>query len=202
FPAFSAAWHIDKENFMNNIDWISQLKLRGGYGVTGNQDAIDPYRTQRLLGSLGRYYNASSDSYPLAFGPTQNENPDLKWEEVHGTNIGLDFGLFDHKIDGNLNWFYNTTKNLLFNYRVPVPPFEVDQVLANVGSMVNKGVEAQLNATIIDNETLLWTVNGQITFIDTKIKSLSGSFSGYNISTDDVQSGTLNGRGISGLYAT
>lgn len=202
FPAFSLAWRLSNEKFLSDINWINELKLRGGYGVTGNQDAIDPYRTRRLYGSLGRFYDAANDSYPLAYGPTQNENPDLRWEEIHGVNIGLDFAFLEHKITGNLNWFQNKTKNLLFTYKVPVPPFEVDDILANVGSMMNKGVEVQVNANIMDRKDFSWSINGQITFIDTKIESLSGSFAGNTISTNNVESGHLNGRGISGLPAS
>lgn len=202
FPAFSFAWRLSNENFLEGASWVNDLKLRAGYGVTGNQDAIDPYRTQRLLGSLGRYYDGSTDSYPLAYGPEQNDNPDLKWEEMHGANVGLDFSLFDRKLIGNLNYFHRKTKNLLFTYNVPVPPFYVNNILANVGDMANKGFEAQLEADIIDTGDFTWTASGQITFINTDISNLSGGYSGFDLSTDNVEAGVAQGRGLTSYPIT
>ncbi|MEO9003950.1 MAG: TonB-dependent receptor [Ginsengibacter sp.] len=196
FPAVSAAWRISGENFMSNVNWINDLKVKAGYGVTGNQDAIDAYRSQQLLGSVGRFYDAGSSSYPLAYAPTQNANPDLKWEEVHGVNIGLDFSLFNNRLSGNVNWFHNKTKNLLYNYAVPVPPFAVNTILANVGDLLNKGVEVQLNADIIKKQHFGWTLNGQITFIRTEITSLSGTYAGFKVSTDNIAGGEAQGRGL------
>ncbi len=196
FPAVSVAWRLSEEPFLQKSDWINSIKLRGGYGVTGNQDAIDAYRTQRLLGNLGRYYDAASGSYPLAYGPAQNDNPDLKWEEVHGTNIGLDFILFHHGLTGHLNWYHNKTKNLLYTYTVPVPPFYVNNILANVGSMLNTGFETQLEANIIKTDNFSWSANGQITFLNTKITNLSGTYAGFKVSTNNIRGGVAEGRGL------
>ncbi len=196
FYAVSGAWRISGEDFMSGANWVNDLKLRGGYGVTGNQDAIDPYRTRSLLGNVGRYYDGASDSYKIAYGPMQNSNPDLKWEEVHEANVGLDFQLFDHRVRGNFNYFHKETKNLLFNYKVPVPPFQVSDMLANVGTMVNKGQELQIDVDIIRGKDFNWSAMGQITFIDTEIKSLSGSFSGFELSTEEVPAGNAKGRGM------
>ncbi len=102
FPAISAAWRLSQEEFIKDITWINELKLSGGYGVTGNQDAIDPYRTLLLLSGSGRYYNPTTptNAYPQSYSPSQNANPDLRWEERHGMNIGLDFSLFN----SNYQW--------------------------------------------------------------------------------------------------
>src|SRR5699024_2873833 len=88
------------------------------------------------------------------------------------------------------------TKNLLFNYKVPVPPFQVSDMLANVGTMVNKGQELQIDVDIIRGKDFNWSAMGQITFIDTEIKSLSGSFSGFELSTEEVPAGNAKGRGM------
>lgn len=197
FPAISGAWRISDENFMRNITWINSIKLKAGYGVTGNQDAIDAYRSQQLLGTVGRYYDAASSRYPQAFAPTQNANPDLKWEEVRGINVGIDFSLFNNRLSGNLNWFHKKTENLLYNYTVPVPPFYVNTILANIGELVNKGLGAQINANIVQNKNFTWTLSGQISFIKTTITSLSGSYAGFNVSTDNVRGGVAQGRGLS-----
>lgn len=202
FPSFSLAWRLSNENILKDMHWVNELKLSAGYGVTGNQDAIDPYRTLLLLGSGGRYYSPSSSTnqYPQSYSPSQNANPDLKWEERHGRNIGLDFALFDNRLGGNMNVFNDKTQNLLFNYTVPTPPNYTNTVLANVGDLSNKGFEVQLNGNIIKEKDFAWSLSGQITFVKTKITSLSGSWNGTSVTTDNIGSGVARGRGMDGGY--
>lgn len=202
FPSISGAWRISKEAFMQNAGWVNELKLSGGYGVTGNQDAIDPYRTLLLLSGSGRYYNPTTptNAYPQSYTPSQNPNPDLKWEERHGTNIGLDFALFNNNLSGNINVFSDKTKNLLFTYSVPVPPNFVDNTLLNVGDLSNKGIELQLSTNIINKKDFTWSVGGQISFIKTEITNLSGTYNGIKVTTDKVRAGTAQGRGLSDNY--
>lgn len=199
FPSISVAWRISKEDFLANSSWINELKISAGYGVTGNQDAIDPYRTLLLLSGSGRYYNPTTptNAYPQSYTPSQNPNPDLKWEERHGKNIGLDFTILNNNLSGNINVFSDKTKNLLFTYSVPVPPNFVNNTLLNVGDLSNKGVEIQLNANIINKKDLTWSAGGQISFINTKITSLNGTYNGIKVTTDNVRAGTAQGRGLS-----
>lgn len=197
FPSISAAWRITGEDFMKGLPWVTELKLKAGYGVTGNQDAIDPYNTQLLLGSVGRYYDAANQIYPQAYAPSQNPNPDLKWEEVHGTNVGLEFALFDNRFSGDINVFHDQTRNLLYDYTVPVPPYYVPTILANVGELTNKGVEIALSGDIIKGAHFTWSANGQITFLNTKVTKLSGTYAGNNLSTDNIPGGLAEGRGLS-----
>jgi iron complex outermembrane receptor protein len=197
FPSASVAWRLKSERFLENVSWLNELKLNAGIGVVGNQDAITPYNTLLTLGSAGRYYNPANSAYlyPQAYAPNQNANPDLKWEERHGTNVGLTFAMFDNRLSGNVNVFNDKTKNLLFNYTVPVPPFFYNSILANVGELTNKGVEVQLNGDIVKGRDFSWSASGQITFIRTKITSLSGSYNGNHIATDKVPVGYAEGRG-------
>lgn len=199
FPSVSVGWRLSQESFLQNTSWINELKINAGYGVTGNQDAISPYNTLLTLGSVGRYYNPSTPNfaYRQAYAPNQNANPDLKWEERHGINIGLDFGILNNRVSGNLNWFKDKTENLLYDYTVPVPPFYVNTILANVGSMENKGFELQLNASIVRTEKFKWDVSGQITFVKTEVTSLAGSYAGNELKTDHIPGGTAQGRGLS-----
>ena len=199
FPAVDAAWAISNENFMKNVPWINYLKLRAGYGVTGNQDAITPYSTLFLLSGSGHYFDPSSSSnqYPQSYSPSQNANPDLKWEERKGKNVGLDFALFNNIITGDMNYFNDKTDNLLYNYTVPVPPFYLPTILANVGSLTNKGFELGLNAKVINKRNFTWTIGGQISFVKTTVTSLAGSYDGYKLSTDHVAGGVAEGRGLS-----
>lgn len=204
FPSASVAWRIKGESFMDNVGWLSDLKLTAGYGVVGNQDAINPYNTLLTLGGAGRYYDPSSSNYlyPQSYAPNQNANPDLKWEERHGTNVGLSFAILNNRFNGSVNVYNDKTKNLLFNYIVPVPPFFYNSILANVGSLTNKGVEVQLGGEILQTRDFTWNFGGQITFNKTRITSLSGTYDGTPISTDQVPVGQATGRGYANNYIT
>ncbi len=202
FPSVDVAWRLSQEDFMKGIGWISDLKLRAGYGVTGNSDAISPYATNLLYGPSGRYYNAATGSFPQSYSPIQNENPDLRWEERRGKNIGLDFGFLNNRITGDINVFRDKTVNLLFDYTVPVPPFFRDRILANVGTLSNKGVELAVTAQVVRGRKFTWTASGQITFIKTKVESLSGTYRGIKVNTNDIGSGYGVGRGLSSYNIT
>ncbi|MGC4035762.1 MAG: SusC/RagA family TonB-linked outer membrane protein [Chitinophagaceae bacterium] len=199
FPAVSAAWRLKNESFMQNIWWLDDLKINAGYGVVGNQDAISAYNTLTTLASAGSTYDPTNTTnpYPVGFSPNQNPNPDLVWEERHGKNIGFDFSLLKSRITGSFSAFNDKTKNLLFTYNVQVPPNFVPRVLANVGSLTNKGVELQLNGAIIQKKDFSLNVGGQITTIHTRITSLSGTWNGQDLATDNLAVGSASGRGLS-----
>lgn len=199
FPSISAAWRMKNEAFLKDVDWLDDLKLNAGYGVVGNQDAIGAYNTLTTLTSAGVTYDPTNanNMYPVGFTPNQNPNPDLVWEERHGKNIGVEFSLLRSRITGSISAFNDKTKNLLYTYSVQVPPNFVPSVLANVGSLTNKGVEIQLNAEIVRKKDLSWSVGGQITTINTKVTSLSGTWNGQKLSTDNIVAGSASGRGLS-----
>lgn len=190
FPSASAAWRISQETFAKDISWLNELKLSAGYGITGNQDAITPYNTLLTLSSGSRYYDAASGTYPVSYNVAQNPNPYLQWEEVKGKNVGLNFSVFNFRLNGDINVYDNKTEKLLFNYSVPTPPFFVPTILANVGEMSNKGVEIQLNGDVIRKKDFTWNIGGQITFIKTRIDNLSGNFDGVQLSTNHIGAGT------------
>lgn len=197
FPSASIAWRLTQENFMKDISWLNELKINAGYGVVGNQDAITPYNTLLTLAGGTRYYDPSSSNYqyPQSYSPNQNANPDLKWEERIGANIGIDFSMFNNRFSGSINGYHDKTKNLLFTYSVPVPPYFVPTILANVGSLTNRGVDIQLNGTLVENKKFTWTVSGQLTFVKTRVTSLSGTYNGTQIASDLVPVGYALGRG-------
>ncbi|MET0636491.1 MAG: SusC/RagA family TonB-linked outer membrane protein [Chitinophagaceae bacterium] len=204
FPSASVAWRIKGESFMDGISWLDDLKLNAGYGVVGNQDAIDPYATELLQGGSTRYYNPSNSqySYPRSYQISQNDNPDLKWEERTGVNVGLSFAVANNRVSGNINWYSDRTKNLLASYTVPVPPYFYPTILANVGELTNKGLELQLAADIIRSKDLTWNVGGQITRNRTKIETLSGEINGTPVILDEVRQGQATGRGYADNFIT
>jgi TonB-linked SusC/RagA family outer membrane protein len=200
FPSFDLGWRISQENFMKSISWIDELKIRAGYGVTGNSDNIFPYSNLLLIGSSGSaYYNPSNSvfPYPPVYTITQNNNPNLKWEQRAGTNIGFDFAILNNRVTGSFNYYSDKTTDLLYNYTVPTPPFFISTILANVGSLTNKGVEFQFNADIVREKDFTWNLGGNISTVNTKVTSLAGNYDGYKLSTDNIPGGYAEGRGLS-----
>jgi TonB-linked SusC/RagA family outer membrane protein len=199
FPSASAAWRISNEEFMESSKgWLDNLKLRVGYGVTGNQDGIGEYKSLSILGvGHDSYYDPVSKTWSLAYSPKQNPNPDLKWESTEQLNIGFDFGLFN-RITGSFEWYSKKTKDLLYTYEVPQPPYLVGTMLANVGEMSNKGVELTLNADIIKGDKFNWNANLTLGHNVQKIEKLSNP----TYKTDVIYSGSLHGlAGMSGQYS-
>jgi iron complex outermembrane receptor protein len=199
FPSASAAWKISGEEFMDGTKgWLDNLKLRMGYGVTGNQDGIGEYKSLSILGvGNDSYYDPVTKTWSLAYSPKQNPNPDLKWESTEQINIGVDFSFFN-RISGSFEWYSKTTKDLLYTYEVPQPPYLVGTMLANVGEMSNKGVELTLNADIIKGDKFTWDANLTLGHNVQKIEKLSNP----TYKTDVIYSGSLHGlAGMSGQYS-
>ncbi|MGM9797726.1 MAG: SusC/RagA family TonB-linked outer membrane protein [Parabacteroides sp.] len=193
FPSVSAAWGISQEAFMENTkDWLSDLKLRMGYGVTGNQDGLQPYKSLQLYEAYGSYYD--NGSYQTAFRISQNANPDLKWEETAMFNVGLDFQLFKGRLGGTIEYYNKKTSDMLYNYTVPTPTYVYSTIAANVGDMSNKGIEIQLNLDVIRNKTFNWNTAINLSHNKNKITKLSNDL----YSTDRVYVGDPWIRGASG----
>jgi iron complex outermembrane receptor protein len=200
FPSFDVGWRISQEEFMKNISWINELKIRGGYGVTGNSDNIYPYSNLFLIGSSGTaYFNPANSAfeYPPVYSITQNANANLKWEQRAGTNIGFDYAVLNNRVTGSFNWYNDKTTDLLYDYTVPTPPFFINTILANVGSLTNKGVEFNVNADIVRQKDFTWNLGGNISTVNTKVTSLAGNYDGYKLSTDNIPAGVAEGRGLS-----
>lgn len=156
FPAVSAGWNISNEEFFTNKEVVNNLKLRIGYGVTGNQ-GFPNYQSMVLLGTGGVY--PQDGVYYQTYGPTQNPNPNLKWEQKAETNIGLDFGLWANRLTGALDIYTRRTTDLLNQYTAQQPAYVSGSIWYNLGEVTNKGVELQLSATPISREDFSWTVD-------------------------------------------
>ena len=193
FPSVSAAWGISQEAFMENVDWVSDLKLRAGWGVTGNQDGLTPYKSLELYQASGTYYN--NGSFLTAFAISQNPNPDLKWEETSMFNIGLDFQLFKGRLNGTIEYYSKQTKDMLYNYTVPTPTYVYSTIAANVGDMSNKGIEVALNFDAIRTKNFRWTTSLNLAHNKNEITKLSNDL----YSTSRVYVGDPWIRGASGV---
>ena len=192
FPSVSAAWGISQEAFMQDIDWINDLKLRAGWGVTGNQDGLKPYKTLELYGASDKYYD--SGSWLTGYKIDQNANPDLKWEQTSMLNIGLDFQLFNGRLGGTVEWYDKRTKDMLYTYTVPSPPYLYREMMANVGDMKNTGIEVLLNLDAIRTKDFSWNTTLNMSHNKNEVTSLSND----NFTTTRIYAGDAWIRGSSG----
>lgn len=156
FPAASVGWTLSEEDFLNDVTVVNNLKLRIGYGVTGNQ-GIPNYQSLVSLGTGGVY--PQDGVYYQTYGAGRNPNPDLKWEEKQEWNVGLDFAFLDNRISGALDVYNRLTTDLLYNYTAQQPPFVRDQIYTNVGSLRNNGVELLLSAIPVQKENFQWSID-------------------------------------------
>lgn len=171
FPSVSAGWSISEEGFMNDITAINDLKLRVGYGVTGNQD-ISNYQSLVTLSTGGKY--PQDGTYYETYGPAKNPNPDLRWEEKHEVNIGIDFSVLSSRLSGSIDLYSRDTKDLLYDYTVQKPPFVQDRIWTNVGTIRNQGIELQLSAIAMETKDFLWNVDMTFATGTSKLTKLSG----------------------------
>ncbi len=171
FPSVSAAWNISEEPFMNNQNIFSNLKLRVGYGVSGNALGFGAYSAVATYGSTG-YSTKNTNNYVI-LGATKLANPDLKWETTGMLNIGLDYALAGGRINGSIEFYNKKTKDLIWNY--PVSPFiyAYDKIQANVGEITNTGVEFSLNATAIKTKDFTWNTTLNLAHNKNKVNKLS-----------------------------
>ena len=171
FPSVSVAWHMKEESFLQNVDALDDLKFRVGYGISGNQDGLDPYLSLPLYGKAGQYYD--NGKWYSAYEFNQNENPDLRWEQTSMFNIGFDYSFFNGRINGSVDYYNKNTDDLLYTYSVPQPPYLKGTMMANVGSMNNKGVEFMISADIVRKDDFRWNTSFNIAHNKNEITSLS-----------------------------
>lgn len=184
FPSASVAWQINQEPFMANQKIVDELKLRVGYGVTGNQQGLYPQNSVSLVGAAGVTYFGGQQI--TNFNVTQNANSDLRWETKKQTNIGLDFAMFNNRLRGTFDVYAAKTENLLFDYTVPQPPFPYGSIKANVGSILNEGLEISLAYDVIKTEDATLTLAGNVSFLRNEVLNLSGSINGVPLNTNYV----------------
>ena len=159
FPSVSAAWNITEEAFMQNQNLFSNLKLRAGYGISGNAMGFDVYSSFNTYGATGTF--TYDGKLYRTYAATKNANPDLKWESTGMLNIGLDFGFLKNRINGTLEVYHKKTKDLIWSYPVPTTQYVYGWMDANVGEMTNKGIELTLNIDAIRTKDFSWmtTIN-------------------------------------------
>lgn len=153
FPAVSLGWRISQEEWLKDVSWLDELKIRAGYGVTGNQDFAN-YKSLLLMSAKGHYYH--NGQWGSSYAPVSNANPDLRWERKSEVNAGIDFSFLHGRLDGTLDFYYRHTTDLLYTYQVPVPPYDYEELFTNVGAIKNMGVEFTLNAIPVKVGAFSW----------------------------------------------
>lgn len=171
FPAGSVAWRISQEDFMKDQSIFSELKLRGSYGITGNALGFNPYTAQFSFGSLGTFY--SNGVLTSAYGPTKAANPDLHWEKITTTDIGVDFTILKGKLNGSVDWYNKNTSGMIWNYGVDPILVPAGSITANGGSINNKGIELALSVTPVSAKAFTWTTGLNLAHNVNKITSLT-----------------------------
>jgi iron complex outermembrane receptor protein len=171
FPSVSAGWRLMEEPFIKNLNIFDNLKLRAGYGVSGNAMGFDPLISLLRYGSGGTFY--SQGAYITSITPTQNENPNLRWERTDMLNLGVDFSLFKERLSGTVEYYRKITTDLIWTYSVPATQYYVNSMLANVGEMQNKGWELSLNAVPLKTKDFSWSTSVNLSFNRNRINSLS-----------------------------
>ncbi|MEF8846056.1 MAG: SusC/RagA family TonB-linked outer membrane protein [Bacteroidales bacterium] len=189
FPAVSAGWTITNEPFAEGLDWLEFLKLRAGYGKTGNQD-IDPYIPLVRLSPGGYFYY--DGEFTRSYNPISNPNPNLKWETKEEYDVGLDWEVLGGRLGGTIDYYNRRTEDLLHDYDVPVPPNLYGTTFANVGTMKNEGIEFSFNTTPVQQEDLQWNLNFNINYRTQELVTLSNE----RYSLDWQNAGWLSAPGV------
>jgi len=171
FPSFSLAWRANKEKFLDNADFLSDLKLRAGWGMTGNQ-AINPYQTFANYGGVA--YATEDNGTQIGFAPLNIANPNLIWETTTQINIGLDFGFLNNRVSGNIDVYSKETEDLLQLERLP-PSAGFGSLLINRGSLKSEGIELTLGGTVIDKKDFSLELGGNIAFNKNEITNLGNA---------------------------
>ena len=191
FPSVSGAWVISKEEWMKNLPFINNAKLRVGYGLSGNLGGIGPYNSMQLIQPNGVV--PVNGALVTTLGIIRNANPDLKWEVKRTFNVGLDLLLWNSRIALTVDHYHSKTTDMLYVYDVPVPPYTYDKLLANMGSMKNSGLEIGFGITPLRTKDMDLTINMNWSFERNKLLSLDGDYNGQHLTAPTMT-------GISSLW--
>ena len=172
FWAISAGWRVSEESFMQDFDWLDDLKLRFGYGVTGNNDFSASYMANSL--SSDAYWMLPNGGWAYTYGPTSNVNPGLGWEEKKEWNFGIDYAFFNNRLYGKFDVYRRKIDGMLYEVNVPQPPYPNAKQWQNIGEMESKGWEFEIGGDIIQTQDFTWTSNLNLSHNSGKVLSTWG----------------------------
>jgi TonB-linked outer membrane protein, SusC/RagA family len=193
FPSAALAWRVSEESFLKGYHWLNNMKLRTSWGISGNA-AVNPYSTLTTLSTTPVYYYIGGSDLAGNL-PSSMGNSDLTWEKTAAYNVGLDFGVFDNRISGTVDYFISKTSDLL--YRKSAPASSVyPSVLANIGETKGHGIEVSLNTLVLKKKDFSWDINWTYTTFKDEITKLSDGVT-TNISGN---TGQIVGKPVSIYY--
>ena len=191
FPSFSLGWNVAEEKFMENVHWLDQLKLRGGYGVLGNQE-IDNYQYSSTITTGINYPDGNGGLLQGAF-PKNFANPDIKWEETAMTNVGIDFMAFNNRLSLTADYYVKNTKDILLTVPIPISSGGANDPIRNAGKIRNNGFEFNLGWMDQPNSDISYGINLIGSFNKNKVIAM-GSESG------SIKGGSTNQNRLSGNF--
>ena len=194
FPSVALGWKINEEAFLKNVKWLDELKLRLGWGKTGQQDGIGDYNyfatyNVNTTNVDGRYPIVGLNDEGLLYRPDAY-NADLKWETTTTSNIGLDFSFFRNRVSGSVDYYYRKTTDLINDATVSAGSNFRNQVRSNIGSLENKGIEAALTVRPVQSKNWQWEVTANFTYNKNEITELTGESD--IVLTGGISAGTGN----------
>jgi iron complex outermembrane receptor protein len=193
FPSAALAYKISEEAFLKNVGWLSDLKLRLGWGKTGQQEGIGDYNYFAIYklnsGSDGSFYDLMGDG---TFVRPDAYDPNLKWETTTTYNVGLDFGFMNQRFTGSIDFYHRKTTDLLNDAYVAAGSNFKNKVKTNIGSLENTGVEVALSWKPIQTNDFYWTIDYNFTYNHNEITELLGGDKSYYVPTGDISAGTGN----------
>ncbi len=196
FPSTSIGWNMASEDFMEDVGFLDQLKLRASWGLSGNQE-IPRYLSLTTYSAQGQAINPETGLPVISFTGNRIANPDLKWEENEELNFGVDFAILNSRISGTFEYYIKSTYDLLYEYAVPKPPNKFDRVWDNAGAIDNNGFEATIQAFVFDKKKFDW----KTTFVFSTNKQTFKSFDTKGeYEVDERKEGWVSGRGLVGTY--
>lgn len=194
FPSFSLGWNVAEEKFMKNINWLNQLKVRGGYGVLGNQE-INNYQYSSTITTGINYPDGNGGLIQGAF-PKDFANPDIKWEETAMTNVGIDFMAFNNRLSLTADWYVKNTKDILLTVPIPISSGGANDPIRNAGKIRNTGFEFNLGWMDQPNPDVSYSVNfigsfntNKVIAMGTESGSIKGGSTNQNITTSETKAG-------------
>lgn len=198
FPSGAIGWIASNESFLRDTEWVNNLKLRASYGISGNQTAR--YTSLARLSTRPAY--VFGDGAGPAFGQevTSLANPNLRWEKTAGLNVGVDFSLFDSRLNGSIDAYRNITDDLLFSVRIPYLT-GFSNIQTNLGKIQNTGLEISLTGDIVRNDNFTWSATANFSTNKNEILELTGEDAdGDGVEDDLIQSGLFIGESIGAIY--
>ncbi len=204
FPSISGSWNIKGEDFMADIEDLNEMKIRLGYGVTGNQPG-DHYQYLMRVAPGGDYL-WSNGAFIQPWGPASNVNEELRWEEKHELNFGFDFAAYKNRFSGSLDAYFRNTTDLLWEYNVPMPPNAYGTKWDNYGQIHNYGIELLLNGVLIEKKNLKWDLGFNASWNRNMVVRITGDKYGQkdengNIIETYMTVGGIGGDGLTGVSA-